>query len=280
MFNWNPCPSWSPLYYVSVRRKLFKFNFFIRNSFSRHHIKNKSFNYIQNFNEYFDYLGEFPFVTNGTCVLLRDRKRLLQLSRCIDYHRLFRYRFPPIFVYLVALSTLQGLETYREAGLSSFFFFFLSLPLLYSFPPLLPLDVSHLHRNENIPIWWPSSQVPFCLWSNGRSLYSRIRIHVVVYLPRTCSFSPCTFALYPVPLTFFRLEDGINNEEGGRGGGGFTLCNCANIRMYSNVAIIAWFRNLDQEFGSSCFHPWLVRSNHSRLFFIVISITPVVKNLS
>lgn len=139
MFNWNPCPSWSPLYYVSVRRKLFKFNFFIRNSFSRHHIKNKSFNYIQNFNEYFDYFGEFPFVTNGTCVLLRDRKRLLQLSRCIDYHRLFRYRFPPIFVYLVALSTLQGLETYREAGLSSFFFFsFFFFP--FRFFTLFPLS--------------------------------------------------------------------------------------------------------------------------------------------
>lgn len=43
-----------------------------------------------------------------------------------------------------------------ERGRSPLFSFFFSL--LYSFPPL-PLDVSHLHRNENIPIWRPSSQV-------------------------------------------------------------------------------------------------------------------------
>lgn len=175
-----------------------------------------------------------------TCVLFRDKKRLLhsQLLRCIDYHRLFRYRFPSIFV---VLSALQGLKTHREAGrsVSSFFFFF--LPLLYSFP------LSH-------------STFPICIEMKTylfgglrpKSLLSLVEqgmdvpctrefVHVATYLHEHARFrrAPLLFIRFLLLFSVWRTEPTMKKKEAIHL---VRLPTFECIRMYS---IIAWFRNLD-----------------------------------
>lgn len=149
--------------------------------------------------------------------------------RGIDYHRLyFRHRFfPSIFV---VLSTLQGLETHRERPVSSFF--------LFSFPffPLLPLDFFSICIEMKTYLFGglrPKS-LPFCLWPS-REWTFLVLANSYTYLRERVSFSPSTFALYPVPLTFFRLEDGTNNEEAA---GNFTLRHSQRSNVFERIDVI------------------------------------------
>lgn len=151
--------------------------------------------------------------------------------RGIDYHRLyFRHRFfPSIFV---VLSTFQRLETHRERPVSSFFLFsfpfFTLFPLSHSTFPICIEMKTYLFGGLR-----PKS-LPFCLWPS-REWTFLVLANSYTYLRERVSFSPSTFALYPVPLTFFRLEDGTNNEEAA---GNFTLRHSQRSNVFERIDVI------------------------------------------
>ena len=116
-----------------------------------------------------------------------------------------------------------------ERGRSPLFFFF------FPFFPLLPLDVSICIEMKTYLFGGlrPKS-LPFCLWPS-REWTFLVLANSYTYLRERVSFSPSTFALYPVPLTFFRLEDGTNNEEAA---GNFTLRHSQRSNVFERINVI------------------------------------------
>lgn len=130
-------------FFITFVQKLFKFNFFVKNLFSRHYIKNKSFNYIQNFKHanISSILANFHFVTNECAYYCEIENDYCTASYCvagrIDYHRyrcfdIDSLRFSFTSSLFRPFRDLKRIE--RPVDRSPLFLFFF-LPLLYSFPP-------------------------------------------------------------------------------------------------------------------------------------------------